>query len=90
MWKLNFVRLNVLSSLTYQDAEKANVFAKKMSGVYRYLLLTNERPVVELREELAFLDSYLFLEQIRFSNVLFVEIVKEEAGSGRCSYRGER
>lgn len=69
-----FNSLNVLSSLAYQDAEKANLFAKKMSGIYRYLLLTNERPTVTLKEELAFLDSYLFLEQIRFENALFVEI----------------
>lgn len=74
-----FNSLNVLSSLTYQDAEKANLFAKKMSGVYRYLLLTNERPTVEVKEELSFLQSYLFLEQIRFENMLFVEITKDDS-----------
>lgn len=73
-----FNSLNVLSSLTYQDPEKANLFAKKMSGVYRYLLLTNARSTVALREELSFLRSYLFLEQIRFEEALFVEIINEE------------
>ncbi|MEJ5102692.1 sensor histidine kinase [Chryseobacterium sp. MYb328] len=72
-----FNSLNVLSSLAYEDAEKANLFAKKMSGVYRYLLLTNERPLVTLQEELAFLDSYIFLEQIRFGNNLRVEVVNK-------------
>ncbi|AZA93809.1 Probable sensor-like histidine kinase YehU [Chryseobacterium nakagawai] len=72
-----FNSLNVLSSLAYQDAEKANLFAKKMSGVYRYLLLTNERPLVTLQEELAFLDSYIFLEQIRFGDNLRVEVVNK-------------
>ena len=54
-----FNSLNVLSSLAYSDAEKTNLFAKKLSGVYRYLLLTNNRPMVTLKEELAFLESYL-------------------------------
>jgi LytS/YehU family sensor histidine kinase len=74
-----FNSLNVLSSLTYQDPEKANLFTKKMSGVYRYLLLTNSRSTVTLQEELSFLKSYLFLEQIRFEDALFVNITNEEA-----------
>lgn len=73
-----FNSLNVLSSLTYQDAEKANLFAKKMSGVYRYLLMTNARPIVTLQEEIAFLRSYIFLEQIRFEDALIVEIRNED------------
>jgi sensor histidine kinase YesM len=78
-----FNSLNVLSSLTYQDPEKANLFAKKMSGVYRYLLLTNARSTVTLQEELSFLKSYLFLEQIRFEEALFVEIVNENLNLNR-------
>lgn len=74
-----FNSLNVLSSLTYQDAEKANLFAKKMSGVYRYLLLTNSRPTVELHEELSFLKSYIFLEQIRFEDTIIVKIINEDS-----------
>lgn len=74
-----FNSLNVLSSLAYKDAEKANLFAKKMSGVYRYLLLTNDRPVVTLSEELSFLESYIFLEKIRFEDALFVEIIHSDS-----------
>mgnify|MGYP004679687305 CR=1 FL=1 len=69
-----FNSLNVLSSLAYQDAEKTNLFVKKLSSVYRYLLLTNERPTVTLREELSFLESYIFLEHIRFGDALSIEI----------------
>lgn len=69
-----FNSLNVLSSLAYENPEKANLFAKKMSSVYRYLLLTNEHPTVTLKEELAFLDSYIFLEKIRFENNLLIEL----------------
>lgn len=68
-----FNSLNALASLAYQDAEKTNLFAKKLSVVYRYLLLTADKQLVTLREELAFLDSYLYLEQIRFGNAVQVE-----------------
>ncbi len=78
-----FNSLNVLSSLAYKDAEKTNLFAKKMSGVYRYLLLTNNRPTVTLKEELLFLESYIFLEQIRFENALLVEISNSNSNLSR-------
>jgi len=78
-----FNSLNVLSSLAYKDADKTNLFAKKMSGVYRYLLLTNSKSTVTLKEELQFLESYIFLEQIRFENALFVEISGNDSNLNR-------
>lgn len=69
-----FNSLNVLASLAYEDAEKANLFAKKMSSVYRYVLLTSERPTATLKEELAFLDAYVFLQKIRFQDNLQVSM----------------
>lgn len=69
-----FNSLNVLASLAYQDADKTNRFAKKLSSVYRYLLTTHGRTVVTLQEELAFVESYLYLENIRFGDALHVEI----------------
>jgi len=73
-----FNSLNVLSSLAYLDADKANKFTKKLSSVYRYLLLTNSRPEVSLREELSFLDSYLYLEKIRFENTFSIDILIDD------------
>lgn len=78
-----FNSLNVLASLAYQDAEKTNLFAKKLSNVYRYLLATHERPTVSLEEELQFVDSYLFLEQIRFGNTLQVIIKNDGQNQNR-------
>ncbi|WP_288207063.1 sensor histidine kinase [uncultured Parabacteroides sp.] len=73
-----FNSLNILASLAYQDAARTNLFAKKLSNVYRYLLTTHERPTVTLAEELSFVDSYLYLEQIRFGDTLQVEIENRE------------
>lgn len=69
-----FNSLNALASLAYQDAEKTNLFAKKLSSVYRYLLLTADKQTVTLREELSFLRSYLYLEDIRFGSAMQVSI----------------
>lgn len=68
-----FNSLNTIAALAYEDADKTNRFAKKMSSVYRYLLMTQDKPKVELSEELLFVDNYLYLEQIRFDGMLKVE-----------------
>ena len=70
--------LNVLSALTYQDAGKANLFAKKLSSVYRYLLLTQEEAKVNLQEELDFVNAYIYLEQIRFGETLCIHMTYDK------------
>ena len=65
----------IRQALAYEDAEKTNRFAKKLSGVYRYLLTTHDRPQVSVGEELDFVDAYLYLERIRFGDALRVAIV---------------
>lgn len=69
-----FNSLNALASLAYQDAEKTNLFAKKLSAVYRYLLQTADKPLVSIHEELQFLHAYLYLEEIRFGQAIQVDI----------------
>ncbi|MDO4930415.1 MAG: histidine kinase [Bacteroidales bacterium] len=73
-----FNSLNVLSSLVYHDAEKANLFVKNLSNIYRYLLTTQERSTVELEEELHFVKSYMFLEEIRFEENLIFHIENDK------------
>lgn len=65
--------LNILSSLTFKDPEKADLFIKKMSNVYRYLLQNNASPTVLLSEEIQFLENYIYLEKIRFDDNINVE-----------------
>jgi len=69
-----FNSLNVLSSLIKRDTDKAQNFVDEFSSVYRYTLDVIEKPVVELREELDFAKSYLFLQKIRFDNAVNTEI----------------
>jgi LytS/YehU family sensor histidine kinase len=69
-----FNSFNALSNLVYEDQDKAVKFIKKLSEVYRYVLDTREKELVPLEEEKSFLDSYLFLQQIRFGNKLRMEV----------------
>ncbi len=78
-----FNSLNVLSALAYQDAGKANLFAKKLSSVYRYLLTTQDAMKVPLQDELDFVKSYIYLEQIRFGETLRMNITCEEEALNR-------
>lgn len=73
-----FNSLNALASLAYHDAERANLFAKKLSSVYRYLLSTYSRRLVSLDEELDFLDSYMYLEKIRFGDAVRITLEVEQ------------
>ncbi len=69
-----FNSLNALTNLVYEDQDKAAMFIKQLSEVYRYVLDTRDKEVVSLQEELKFIDSYLFLQNIRFGDKLKVDI----------------
>ncbi len=69
-----FNSLNALTNLIYEDQDKAARFVKQLSEVYRYVLDTQGKEVVPLADEIKFLRSYLFLQQIRFGDKLKVEM----------------
>lgn len=67
-----FNSLSVLTSLVYDDANKAENFIEKLSGTYRYLLDQREKEAVHISEELEFLKGYVFLVGQRFGNKLII------------------
>ncbi len=69
-----FNSLNVLSGLIDKDVKKAQEFIDEFSQIYRYVLETIEKPVVTLNEELKFIRSYVFLQQMRYDHALQLEI----------------
>jgi sensor histidine kinase YesM len=69
-----FNSLNVLTNLVYENQDLAAKFIKQLSDVYRYVLDTRTREVVSRDEELKFLESYLFLQRIRFGDNLRVTV----------------
>jgi sensor histidine kinase YesM len=69
-----FNSLNVLTSLVYEDQDLAVKFIRQLSKVYRYTLENKERDLVSLKEEAAYIDSYVFLLKIRFEEALIVDM----------------
>lgn len=65
-----FNSLNSLISLIDEDPRQAREFAEELSTVYRYLLRSNESPLVPLSTELDFVQSYFHLLRTRHGSSL--------------------
>lgn len=73
-----FNSLNTLSSLIYEDRDKAAGFIRHLSDVYRYVLENRNRETITLSEELTFIKAFVYLYQLRFDNKLTVSVAVEE------------
>ncbi|MEO9484800.1 MAG: histidine kinase [Ekhidna sp.] len=69
-----FNSMNALSSLVYDNQEKAVEFIRKLSQVYRYVLDSKDDEVVSFEREMGFVENFIFLQKIRFGENLKVEI----------------
>lgn len=69
-----FNSLNALTNLVYEDQDQAAKFIRELSKVYRYVLDTRAQEVVSLKTEMEFVNSYLFLQKIRFDEKLQLNI----------------
>ncbi|UOG73620.1 histidine kinase [Hymenobacter tibetensis] len=69
-----FNTLNTLSALIEPDNKQAQQFVEQLADVYRYVLLTRDKPTVPLAEELAFVDTYLALHKVRFRDNLRITV----------------
>lgn len=65
-----FNSLNALTSLVYEDQDQAAKFIQQLSKVYRYVLDNREKGTVSLDTEINFVESYLFLQKIRYGDNL--------------------
>jgi hypothetical protein len=69
-----FNSLNTISSLLFKDLQSAEQFVRRLAQTYQYILATQNKKWVLLREELEFVQSYYYLLRIRFQQQLNVEI----------------
>jgi two-component system, LytTR family, sensor kinase len=69
-----FNNLNVLSTLVLKNNSEANKFIEAFSKVYRYILTTHDKELVDVKTELNFLNPYIFLLEKRFSEGLSISI----------------
>lgn len=61
-----FNSLNTLSALIFESQEKAGLFIRELSDVYRYILENRDVELIQFSKELNFAQSYIHLIQLRF------------------------
>ncbi len=69
-----FNNLSVLISEIRYDQDRAEEFARKMADIYRYVLQCKDKTLVKIAEELEFIDSYVFLHNIRLGNAVKLDV----------------
>ncbi|MGB5821770.1 MAG: histidine kinase [Saonia sp.] len=65
-----FNSLNTLTSLMYEDRDLASDFVSRLASSYRYILDNREEDLVSLEKELSFLDSFIFMMNVRHQGSL--------------------
>ncbi len=76
-----FNSLNSLHALIHVDQNLSQQFLLKLADVYRYLLDNRESNLITVKEELYFLEQYIFLQKIRFNNSLQLKTIKNTTTS---------
>lgn len=67
-----FNNLNILASLIEKDQRKSKEFIQKFAEVYRSLLRSRADDLIPLYDEMAFIQSYIYLIKMRFEeNIVF-------------------
>ena len=69
-----FNSLNTLTSLIFQNQDLAAKYVGQLSNVYRSVLNTQKEEIISITEELKMLDSYIFLQSIRFEDRFKVDV----------------
>lgn len=68
-----FNSLSTLSALVYKNQDKAGLFIRELSDVYRYILENRDKDIVTLEKEIQFAQSYIQLNKLRFEDNLFIK-----------------
>lgn len=73
-----FNSLNSLYMLVGSDVKTAQKFTLNLSRIYRYLIDPPQKNIVSLKDELLFIEKYIFLQQTRFKEELFFSVKIED------------
>jgi two-component system, LytTR family, sensor kinase len=79
-----FNSLSVLATLTEQNPKAAVAFIQQFAKVYRHVIQYHEKELVDVGDELPFIESYLYLLQQRFTTNLRVQIRVSDEARGRA------
>ncbi|MFD0699271.1 histidine kinase [Myroides pelagicus] len=70
-----FNSLNSLYMLININPKTAQVFTLNLSKIYRYLITPPNNNIVDLEDELTFIDQFISLQKIRFKEEIRFEII---------------
>jgi two-component system LytT family sensor kinase len=68
-----FNSLNTISSLIHKNPDKAEAYIRRLADTYSYVLLTKDRTLVTLEDEIEFVKSYFYLLRVRYDEGLNME-----------------
>jgi hypothetical protein len=68
-----FNSLNTLSFLIDETNQEAQKYLEKLADVYRYVLVSKQKDMVTLQEEMDFVDAYMYLNKVRFRENIQLE-----------------
>jgi len=80
-----FNNLSVLSSLVESRPEQSGEFIQELSSAYRYILEQSELDKISLKEEMKFLDTYMYLLRTRFKEKVVLDSALSEVDQARYS-----
>ena len=69
-----FNSLNTISSLIYKDKDQTESYIRKLASTYQYILESDRKQLITLREEIDFIKDYCYLIKIRFGKAFKVYI----------------
>ncbi len=69
-----FNNFSVVTALIEDQPDAAIFYVSKLSSIYRYMLKNRELNLIGLKEEIAFIRSYLYLYQVRYEDGIRVNI----------------
>lgn len=74
-----FNNFSTLSALIEEEPKLANSFLEKLSRVYRYMIANLNSDVISLSQELNFIQSYIFLIEIRHGSNVNISVNVSDA-----------
>lgn len=74
-----FNNLNILSALIQSAPAQAEIFSQRLSEMYRYHLRSGRQPLVTLRDELNYMQDYLYLLHSRFGDAFRLDLQETTA-----------
>lgn len=69
-----FNNFSTLANLIVEGPDDALAFLHRLSQVYRYMINNLEKDVISLKEELDFIEAYIYLIRIRFGDNLHISM----------------